>query len=162
MFTNRYNNEVLAEQFAKGITEGQGSNMFIEGDTIYSYGHHYKIAIKLNPTQEFATNVKHVFNAESNSNTTAKHKSYVRRNLQSYIEIPDCNIEEKFLREYLNNLKIEVDEVRAKQSKLKTKGVRYNQFSNKINDMMERVKEVERFTVSLYGGQAVHFIKEVA
>jgi len=28
--------------------------------------------------------------------------------------------------------------------------------------MTERVKEVENFTTALYGGQAVHFIKEVA
>ncbi len=156
------NNQILAEQYAKGETTGSGSNMFIENDTIYSYGRHYKIAVRLNTDQKFATNVSHIFNADSNSNTTAKHKAYVSRYLKSYIAIPECNIEETFLRGYVNKLKIEVDEVRAKQSKLKTKGKRFYQFESKIETMTERVKEVEHFTVALYGGQAIHFIKEVA
>jgi len=157
-----YQNEILAEKFAKGETEGTGSNMFIKQDAIYSYGDHYKIAVRLNPTQKFATNVSFVYNPERYSSTTNKHQAYVRRNLQSYIAIPDCNIEEQFLRSYLNELKLEVEEVQAKQSKLKTKGKRFDQFQVKIADMTERVKEVENFTTALYGGQAVHFIKEVA
>jgi len=157
-----YQNEILAEKFAKGETDGTGSNMFIKQDTIYSYGDHYKIAVRLNPTQKFATSVSFVYNPEKYSSTTNKHQAYVRRNLQSYIAIPDCNIEEEFLRNYLNELKLEVDEVRAKQSKLKTKGPRFQQFQNKIDSMTDRVKEVENFTTSLYGGQAVHFIKEAA
>ena len=154
------NNQDLASVYAQGtVTNASGSNMFIEDDTIYSYGKHYKIAVRLNPAQEFATSVKHVFNADSNSNTTASHKAHVRIYLQSYIEIPECNIEEQFLRVYVNKLKIEVDEVKAKQSKLKTKKVRYQQFQDKIVRMTERVKEVEHFTTALYGGQAVDFIK---
>ena len=154
------NNRRLAEQYAKGVTEGCGSNMFIEGDTIYSYGHHYKIAVRLNPAQEFATNVTHVYNEESNSKTTAKHKAYVRNELDSYIAIPECNIEEKFLRSYLVTLRIEVEEIEKRQAKLKTKGLRYNQLQNKIVRATDRFKEVENFTVSLYGGQAIQFIKE--
>jgi len=158
----KYNNTILAEKYAQGATEGNGSNMFIEEDTIYSYGHHYKIAIRLNPDQKFATNVSHVYNSERYSSTTNKHQAYVRYNLQSYIAIPDCNIEETHLRNYLNELKLEVEEVQAKQSKLKTKGKRFYQFESKIAGMAERVKEVEHFTVALYGGQAIHFIKEAA
>jgi len=156
------NNLTLAEQFAKGETSGTGSNMFIDQDTIYSYGRHYKIAVRLNPTQKFSSNISFVYNPERYSSTTNKHQSYVRSNLQSYIAIPDCNIEEQFLRDYLNKLKLEVDEVKAIQSKLKTKGKRFYQFENKIETMTERVKEVEHFTTALYGGQAIHFIKEAS
>lgn len=156
------NNLTLAEQFAKGETDGTGSNMFIKNNAIYSYGDHYKIAVRLSPTQKFATNVSFVYNPERYSSTTNKHQSYVRRNLQSYIAIPDCNIEEQFLRGYLNELKLEVEGVQAKQSKLKTKGPRFQQFKDKIDTMDERIKEVEQFTANLYGGQAVHFIKEAA
>ena len=148
--------------YSKGETEGTGSNMFIEGDTIYSYGKHYKIAVRLNPDQKFATSVSHVYNPERYGSTTNKHQAYVRRNLQSYIAIPDCNIEEQFLRDYLNKLKLEVEEVKAKQSKLKTKGKHFYQFESKIESMTERVKEVECFTVALYGGQAIHFIKQAS
>ena len=155
------NNRDLCRVYAQGtVTNASGSNMFIEDDTIYSYGHHYKIAVRLNPAQKFATNISHVYNDTSNSNTTAKHKAYVRGELTSYIAIPNCDIEEKPLRDYLIQLKLEVDEVEAKQSKLKTKKVRYQQFQDKIAVMTERVKEVEHFTVALYGGQAIQFIKE--
>jgi len=155
----KLSNPILAEKFAKGATEGKGNNMFIENDTIYSYGHHYKIAVRLNPDQKFATNVNFVYNPDRYSATTIKHQSHVRYNLDSYIAIPDCNIEEEFLRNYINELKLEVDSVKAKQLKLKTKGVRFQQFQDKIDAMIERVKEVENFTVALYGGQAIHFIK---
>lgn len=154
------NNTDLAQVYAQGtVTNATGSNMFIEGDTIYSYGYHYKIAVKLNPDQKIATGINHVYNETSNSKTTAKHKAYVRYSLKSYIAIPDCNLEEEFLREYVNELKQEVENIRVKQSKLKTKGTRYYQFQAKIETALERFQEVENFTVSLYGGQAVHFIK---
>jgi len=158
----KFTNTNLAEKYAQGATEGNGSNMFIENDTIYSYGHHYKIAVRLSPDQKFATGVNHVYNPDRFSSTTNKHQANVRYNLQSYIAIPDCNIEETFLRSYLNELKLEVEEVKAKQSKLKAKGKRFYQFESKIDTMSERVKEVEHFTVSLYGGQAIHFIKQAA
>jgi len=157
----KMSNTLLAEKYALGATEGTGSNMFIEDDTIYSYGNHYKIAVRLNPSQKFATGISHVYNPDRYSSTTNKHQAYVRQNLQSYIAIPDCNTDESFLRSYLNKLKLEVEEVKTKQSKLKTKGKRFYQFESKIESMTERVKEVEHFTVALYGGQAIHFIKSV-
>lgn len=158
---NKMSNEKLAEQYGQGATEGQGSHMFIREDTIYSYGEHFKIAVRLNPDKRFSTNVDHVVNSKGYSNSTAKQQSYVRRNLKYYIEIPDCNIEEKFLRNYLNELKLEVESEKAKQAKLKNiKGKRFLQIQSKIVGMINRVKEVEFFTTALYGGQAVHFIKE--
>jgi len=157
------NNEKLAEKYGLGATEGQGSNMFIREETIYSYGTHFKIAVRLNPDKRFSTNVDHVFNSKKYSNSTAKQQSYVRRNLKSYIEIPDCNIEEDFLRSYLNELKLEVESEQLKQSKLTNKkGKRFLQMQSKIVGMTNRVKEVEFFTTALYGGQAIHFIKEAA
>jgi len=154
------NNQALARAFAQGtVTKGSGSNMFIENDTIYSYGYHYKIAVRLNVDQKFASNIEHVYNESSYSNTTAKHQAYVRYELQSYIAIPDCNIEEEFLRRYIGQLKQDLEDIRVKQSKLKAKGTRYHQFQAKIDTSLERVKEVEHFTTALYGGQAIHFIK---
>lgn len=154
------NNSILAEKFGQGATEGQANNMFIEGETIYSYGHHFKIATRLTPDQKFATGVDFVYNSERYGSATDKHQSHVRSNLSSFIAIPDCNLEESVLRDYVKELRIEVNEVKAKQDKLKTKGVRFQQFENKIAEMTERVNEVNNFTVALYGGQAVHFIKE--
>lgn len=40
-------NKQLADNFASGATEDKGSNMFIDGDTIYSYGRHFPIARRM-------------------------------------------------------------------------------------------------------------------
>ena len=157
------NNEILAEIFGrKDATEGAGSNMMIEDDTIYSQGKHYKIAVRLNPDQKFATGVSHIYNPDFYSKSTCKHQAYVRRNLQSYIAIPDCNIEEQTLRNYVNELRLEIDTVKDKQSKLKAKGKRFYQFESKISTMTDSMNAVNNFTVSLYGSQAIDFIKKAS
>ena len=69
-------NSQLAENFAEGETKGNGNNMFIEGNTIYSYGHHFPIAVKMKDGSC-------IFNADGYSVTTSKHKGYVRRALES-------------------------------------------------------------------------------
>lgn len=79
------NNRDLARQFAAGATRGTGSHMFIEGDAIYSYGHHFPIARR----QPFG----YTFNPAGYSNTTAKHKSFVRGALSGEIlEVPMADI----------------------------------------------------------------------
>lgn len=40
------NNKQIAKAFAQGATKGKGSNLFIEGDTIYSHGYHFKVAVR--------------------------------------------------------------------------------------------------------------------
>lgn len=65
----RSNSEV-AHRWANGIGERcTGSHMFFEGNIIYSYGYHFRIAIKWNG---------HVlYNEERYSNSTSKHQGYV-------------------------------------------------------------------------------------
>lgn len=74
-------NRTLAQKFSEGATSGKGSHMFIEGDTIYSYGHHFPIAKRL-------PDGKVLFNTEGYSSTTAKQKSYVRRALNDSDIVP--------------------------------------------------------------------------
>ena len=52
------NNSLLAHRYSNGATEGKGSNMFIEGNTIYSYGHHFPIAKRI-------TNKLYLFNKKN-------------------------------------------------------------------------------------------------
>jgi len=153
-------NYKLAELFSKGEQSGLGSNMFIEDNTIYSYGHHFKIAQRLNPDQEIATGYRYVYNFEYYSASTARHQKQVRDNLNRYIEIPGCDIEEAFLRKYAQQLASELEEIKTKQSKLKTKGVRFQQYQAKIEETHARYNEVYSFLSNLYGGQAIQFIKE--
>lgn len=158
----KVSNELLAKNFVCGSTEGQGSNMFIQGDTIYSFGLHFKIATRLTPTEKFATNVEYVFNIKGYSNCTAKHKNHVRGNIRSGIGLPDCDYSEKTLRAYVDELKAEVKVIQETQDKLKTKGKRFEKLQQEIVDAKARVKEVEMFTIALYGGNAIHFIKEAS
>ena len=63
-------NKKIAEQYAHHALKGEGSHLFIEGDTIYSYGHHFPIATRLKGGI-------YLFNASGYSNTTRRHKSRV-------------------------------------------------------------------------------------
>ena len=94
------NNKQIALRFFEGATSGKGSNMFIEGDTIFSYGYYFKIAVRVG---DF-----YLFNSNSYSHSTGKHQSYVRGCLPSnlIIECPDCDISkaEGFLINTINSL----------------------------------------------------------
>lgn len=160
----------MAEQFAKGAGDGTGSNMFIQNDTIYSYGKHFKIAVRLNPAQKFATNVGYVYNSDTYSPTTNKHQAHVRSAIDhDYIALPQCNFEEQFLMDYIQELRNDLDKeiVRLQELQARYKSQKKIDFYNdKIIEtketMTDRIKEVEFFKVALYGGQAVHFIRESA
>lgn len=65
------NQRDLVERFGKGATSGQGSNMFIEGDTLYSYGHHFPLVIRL-------TGGGYLHNGDTYSVTTSGHQSHCR------------------------------------------------------------------------------------
>jgi hypothetical protein len=64
------NNKQIASKFAAGATSGKGSNLFIEGDTIYSYGYHFPIARRL-PDGGYWVN------PDKYSRSTARHQSLV-------------------------------------------------------------------------------------
>lgn len=64
-------NTQIANNFATGInTHKRAYNMFIENNTIYSYGYHYPLATHIN-------NDIVLINDEGYSNTTSKHISKV-------------------------------------------------------------------------------------
>lgn len=63
-------NKKIAEKFAAGATSGRGSNLFIEGDTIYSYGYHFPVARRTGGGTANLTTQKY-------SQSTARHVSIV-------------------------------------------------------------------------------------
>ncbi len=78
----RYSNNGLAYEFSCGATKGENYNetMFIADNTIYSYGFHFPIAKRM-VTEK---GIFYLFNNDSYSVTTARHKSnvlhYLKRN----------------------------------------------------------------------------------
>lgn len=81
----------LAEKFVNGGTKGRMGNMFITGDTIYSYGSHFPIAKRLTAT-EF------LFNSRSYSSPTRGHQAAVSRAIyaKGFVmwDMPGCSVED--------------------------------------------------------------------
>jgi hypothetical protein len=72
------NNTQVAHLWASGNKEsGKGSNFFFEGDTIYSYGHHFPIARRVNENFYLITQ-------RGYSVSTSRHISYTRRAIPGY------------------------------------------------------------------------------
>ena len=69
--------QVAIRWIAGHDTSAKGYAVFFEGDTIYSYGHHFAIA-RIVKTD---TGTVCLFNSEGYSVSTAKHKTIVRREL---------------------------------------------------------------------------------
>lgn len=78
-------NDALAKRFADGAFEGSSNNMYIDGDSIYSYGPHFPIAKR--------TPGGYIFNSDDYSPTTARHKSNVWGHIHKDIlwELPGCS-----------------------------------------------------------------------
>jgi hypothetical protein len=72
-------NSDLAYDYAHGTEKGKGSNMFIEDNVIYSWGHHFPMAVRL-------SNGSYLFNTDKYSKSTSDHQSCVRSAITDYIE----------------------------------------------------------------------------
>lgn len=124
------NQSELAKKFANGATEGKASNMYIDGDVIYSYGRHFPIARRLGP-EEF------VLTTDSKSMSTSGQKSTVRGALQGVVwEAPRADIE--LLPQYL------IDETRRLQGAIlmaRTKLPRYIEGLEEIQKYWESAKK---------------------
>lgn len=87
------NNSQLVHDYAHQIhTSGKGSNLFYEGRTLYSYGHHFPIChITRGKTGEEIL----FWNNASYSNTTAKHQAKASRATRHMvrIDIPAGNLD---------------------------------------------------------------------
>ena len=89
----RYNNRDLAEVWASQTEkDGQngGNTFFFEGESIYGYGYHFKIA-RLVPVDNLV-----LFTTNDYSATTRQHKSLVKRALGGrwrIVEVHDVEAE---------------------------------------------------------------------
>jgi uncharacterized protein YdcH (DUF465 family) len=79
-------NDAVAEAYATGATKGASKNMYIDGDSIYSYGPHFPIAERIPGG--------YTFNSDNYSPTTNRHKSFVWSRIHKDIlwELPGCQM----------------------------------------------------------------------
>lgn len=134
-------NRELSENFANGKTNGKGSNMFIDGKTIYSYGYHFPIAVK---EKDF-----YLFNSERYSPTTAKHKAYVlsaiNRNAFYVIELRGCdigNINSQMERNRTEITVLKQKVIRAKSENMRNRHNERIAYLQKQNELLENLKKV--------------------
>jgi hypothetical protein len=86
-------------QFAKGSTDARmgarydrcgrrlsKGNCFIEGDKLYSYGQHYTLAMRLNPTENAGVN--YLINGDQSFATTNAQSNQCIRSLHGNVQIP--------------------------------------------------------------------------
>ena len=95
------NNSQVAEAFANGATSGKSGNMFIDGDTIYSYGYHFPIATRVKEGL-------YLINKNGYSQTTARHINQVRSAITGdIVECPQVDGKLTIDRDYLEASKAE-------------------------------------------------------
>jgi hypothetical protein len=113
-------NSKVAEYFAKGETRGSSKRMFINEDTIYSYGYHFKIAIRVPEKLIPIFGVKFIVNSNGYSNSTAKHKSNVTgaifRTDNTYISLPGCDYSADTLDQLIKDLHNDLKKMRKSKS----------------------------------------------
>lgn len=135
------NNSKLAHNWANKIKDsGKGSNMFFEGDTIYSYGYHF-------PISKFITideNTFIAFNDNNYSNSTAKHKNHVRRAIPYNYEVINC-IDMNFgFYGHEKNMKYYINEINDNLNKAKkaTKNKEYliTSAENSLNELTNYIR----------------------
>ena len=82
------NQKDLIASFANGAVKGEASNMFINGNILYSYGEHFPMAVRT--ARDGSTLDFFIINGDRYSNSTAKQQSYVFRGIPNTrrVEIP--------------------------------------------------------------------------
>lgn len=118
----------LAKKFVNGSTTGISSNMFIEGDSIYSYGHHFKIAQRYHGY--------FLINSNRYSITTSKQQYQVRNAIpdDKIILSPDCKSSMSYLADQME--KLSKKQLTARKHDYTPDIIKYNKMlENLINTM---------------------------
>jgi len=137
-------NKQLAERFANSDKEGKANSMFIENNTIFSYGYHFPIARKMDKTDENGKTIV-LFTNRGYSNTTAKHKNNVWGALyQAGYRIITCDVSRGIVTtELLEDLNKEIDELHGKEKRARKDWSResyYNQ-AEKLNEDVTTLRQ---------------------
>ena len=107
-------NRDLADRFISGAEKGNGSNMFIDGDIIYSYGYHFPIAKRLGSGM-------YLVNSESYSSTTSAQQSHVRNAIPygaKSISFKNCDVD--YIEDQFISDKAEIEDIRGKLARARS------------------------------------------
>lgn len=131
-------NTGLAERFANTEKEGKANSMFIDGDTIFSYGYHFPIARKTDKTDENGRKIV-LFTDRGYSMTTAKHKSQVYSALlQAGHRVITCDVSMARASNAIESLNKEIEDLHGKEKRARKEWTResyYNQAEKLSEDV---------------------------
>lgn len=156
------NNSSLGHAFAHHKETGKGSNMFIEGKTIYSYGGHFPIASWYDDNTV-------LFTSNDYSMSTSKHKYHVYRaligNNYTIFTVPQV-YQHKYggiLKDHSNNLLYLAQQVSKTKNKIKRakiyKDHYINQTEKNYNTLLEYIKHF-KLKKKDYPKQVYKFLKQ--
>ncbi len=74
----------LVDRFRTGAVTGSASHMFIEGPVLYSYGHHFPLAVK----GKWGSDLKYLLNGDRYSSSTSQQQHLCIRSLTPNVQIP--------------------------------------------------------------------------
>ncbi len=77
----------IAQKFARGASKGRGARVFIEGNKIYSYGHHFVLATR-KEEGDWGCGVKLIVNGDRYSASTSGHTNLVIHACKANVQIP--------------------------------------------------------------------------
>lgn len=132
--------KAIAERFATTDKEGIANSMFIDGDTIYSYGYHFPIARKTGKVDENNRPIV-LFTNRGHSNTTARHKSFVYRALaEAAYRIIVTDIQDgRVSKEMVSRIQEEINELYAKERRARLqhmKDIHFQEAEKKQEDIV--------------------------
>lgn len=134
------NNTDIANRFSRLYTSGKGSNMFIDGDTIYSYGYHFPIAKHTDKIYRGQRIV--LYNSRGYSNSTSRHQAHVRSALS------DCFLLTVNLsnnpKQWAGELNDRIEEARNKKQRARSEHMK-NYYQSVIQNTLGQVNALALF-----------------
>lgn len=125
----------LAHNWAYQTKEhGRASSMFYEGDSIYSYGHHFKIARIYKP-DNFV-----LFTSRSYSSATAKHKSRVHSAVSHLTVITVPNVDAVDNSAHETNLSYLIKEIEENLQKSVRARTNSEYYANEADELLMKMK----------------------
>ena len=147
--------EDVAEAFVNG-RKATGSRMFCEKNykdewVVYSYGTHFPIAVDKGSY--------YLFNSEGYSNSTAKHKSIVRRKLTGLVlELPNCDPDR--MPERIEKLKKIISDAKDKLTRVRSESMK-NYWESTIKDAEDQLRIIQEDETGLLSEAVTKKICEV-
>lgn len=127
----------IAQEFANGSEKANGSRMFIEGDTVYSYGHHFSIAKRYRDGF-------YLFNTNEYSSSTATHKHYVlgaiSGGMRTVILIQGAD--ETKATQTINEQTEKIEILKGKQKRARTENMK-NIYKQEIKDLKYNIQLIK-------------------